>query len=36
MNKYEKPEILVINLEQEDVVRTSPGDTGVNPGPDWE
>ena len=36
MNKYEKPVILVINLEQEDVIRTSPGEPSVEPGQDWE
>ena len=36
MNKYEKPVILVINLEQEDVIRTSQDGVIVGPGSDWE
>lgn len=36
MNKYEKPEILVISLEQTDVIRTSNDGVIVEPGEEWE
>ena len=36
MNKYEKPEILVITLEQTDVIRTSNDGVIVEPGEGWE
>ena len=36
MNKYEKPEVLVITLEQTDVIRTSFDGVIVEPGEEWE
>lgn len=36
MNKYKKPELLVIDLEETDVIRTSDDGVIVEPGEDWE
>ena len=36
MNEYKKPELLVIDLEETDVIRTSDDGAIVEPGGDWE
>ena len=35
LNNYTAPEIVLIELEQDDVIATSIGDTDVIPGEGW-